>query len=63
METIPFNSREKAEDYLRSRGFEFMGAPNRWRKAEGNTVLYAEVTETAGRAAVIMRSSGKPPET
>jgi hypothetical protein len=61
METLPFDSREKAEDYLRSRGFEFMGAPNRWRKVEGNTVYYAEVTSSAGQAAGDLKSLKNPP--
>ena len=37
-----FDTREDAEDYLLQYDFEFMGAPNRWRKARGTVTLRAD---------------------
>ena len=52
MRTIRFASRGAAEAFLECRGFEFRGAPNRWRKLVGHSVIRAEVCMVATIAVV-----------
>jgi hypothetical protein len=60
MKTIQFSTREQAIKYLRSQEFEFMGAPNRWRKFEDERVVYAKVQIDQHGVTVIMADSKRP---
>jgi len=53
MQTRRFPSRTEAEDFLKSEGFAFQGAPNRWRKQDGGRILYAEVLTVRDSAVVV----------
>jgi hypothetical protein len=54
METIRFSTREEAKKHLEDRNFEFMGAPNRWRKFEDGKTIYAKIWVNYYGAAVII---------
>ena len=56
MQTRRFPSRTEAEDFLKSEGFAFQGAPNRWRKQDGGRILYAEVLTVRDSAVVVVTS-------
>ncbi len=63
MRTQRFASRPQAEWYLAENGFEFLGAPSRWRKMIGRRVCYADVVAQGGGAVVVYTESlnGLPP--
>lgn len=61
MEAIRFQSIEEATSFLAVSGFNFVGAPNRWKKISNNEIAYAFVTETdAGALVTIIGFDGKP---
>ncbi len=53
MQTQRFPSRPEAERHLAENGFEFLGAPSRWRKSIGRSVCYADVVVQGGTAVVV----------
>ncbi len=57
MDQVRFGSVEEAEGYLRTEGFAFQGAPHRWRKREGDTVIRADIMPS-GTGATVMLVSG-----
>lgn len=61
MEAVRFKSLEDATSFLVLTGFSFVGAPNRWKKATGNEVSYAFVTETDDGAMVSIVSVDSKP--
>ena len=62
MRTQRFPSRTAAERYLSENGFEFLGAPSRWRKMIGRRACYADVVAQGGGAVVVYveSSNGLP---
>ncbi len=58
-----FPSRPAAERHLAEDGFEFLGAPSRWRKMIGRHACYADVVVQGGTAVVVYTESrnGMPP--
>ncbi|WP_431862450.1 hypothetical protein [Azospirillum sp.] len=63
MRTRRFPSRHEAERYLAEQGFEFLGAPSRWRKTLDGHACYADVVVQNGAAVVVFIESndGLPP--
>ncbi|WP_448189207.1 hypothetical protein [Azospirillum sp. sgz301742] len=53
MRTQRFSSRTEAERYLADNGFEFQGAPSRWRKIVDGRSCYADVVVRGGAAVVV----------
>jgi len=53
MRTQRFPSRPEAERYLAEQGFEFLGAPSRWRRTIDGHACYADVV-VQGSAAVVV---------
>ncbi|HEY0419363.1 MAG TPA: hypothetical protein VGC80_07570 [Acetobacteraceae bacterium] len=54
MDIRRFPNAAEAERFLREQGFQFVGAPNRWRKAEEHRIHYAEITGSAGQAVLVI---------
>src|SRR5690349_15549878 len=61
--SLYFDTRKAAEDHLLHHGFEFMGAPSRWRKAIGNVVLRADAISAATGCCVRFFSWRNAPNT
>lgn len=57
MRTQRFASRSEAERYLADNGFEFQGAPSRWRKMVGARACYADVVVSGGAAVAVYTES------
>ncbi|PWC56228.1 hypothetical protein [Azospirillum sp. TSO22-1] len=57
MRTRRFPSRQEAERYLTEQGFEFLGAPSRWRKTMAGHASYADVVVQSGTAVVVFTES------
>jgi hypothetical protein len=57
MRTQRFASRSDAERYLAGDGFEFQGAPSRWRKMIDGRACYADVVARRGAAVVVYTES------
>jgi len=57
LRTERFPSRNDAERYLTQQGFQFQGAPSRWRKTDGAQVCYADVVVQNGGAIVMYTES------
>ena len=57
MRTQRFPSRPEAERFLTEHGFEFLGAPSRWRKMIDGRVCYADVVTQGGGAVVVYTES------
>lgn len=53
MRTQRFPSRHEAERYLTAHGFDFLGAPSRWRRTIDGHACYADVV-VQGVAAVVV---------
>lgn len=54
MEILRFPTLDEAERHLRRDGFRFQGAPNRWRKAGGTWMGYANAWVRNNGAVVII---------
>jgi hypothetical protein len=50
-----FTSWDAAKRYLTTQGFEFVGAPNRWRRSIDGAIAYAEVHNLENRFLVVER--------
>ena len=59
MRTQRFPSRHQAERYLAEPGFEFLGAPSRWRKTINSHACYADVVVQGTAAVVVFTESNE----
>jgi len=57
MRTQRFPSRQEAERHLTEQGFEFLGAPSRWRKTMPGLACYADVVVQGSAAVVVFTES------
>ena len=57
MRTQRFPCRPEAERYLAEQGFEFLGAPSRWRKTIDGRACYADVVVQGSAAVVVYTES------
>lgn len=54
VETLYFRTVEGAVEFLRSEGFLFQGAPNRWKKDSEGKVLRADIHISGARHATVV---------
>ena len=57
MRTQRFPSRAEAERHLSEEGFEFLGAPSRWRKIIDGRACHADVVSQGDGAVVVFVES------
>jgi len=57
MRTQRFSSRAAAERHLAETGFDFLGAPSRWRKIIDGRAYYADVVVRGDAAVVVYTES------
>ena len=59
MRTQRFPTRQEAERHLAEQGFEFLGAPSRWRKTRAGHACYADVVVQGAAAVVVFTESSE----